>query len=423
MQNADQSSTGTGIEQEANVLSVSTILREAREASGQSLEEVASQSRISRKYLEALEEGRFAALPGNTYILGFIRTYAGHMGLDGDELVNQYKSNSENATDKTTLDFPEPLPETGIPGGTILFAGIVVAVMAYGGWYVATEEDNSRANMVAAVPERLADAMPDDDSADAADQPADAEVVEMPTIVEDVTEIKEAVTEEPEEPQPVTEVPETVTETVTNVEETVEVAPEPEPEVVETTVDEVVEQVVVEEVEAEVETASPEMIVEDTTEALDEQSSQELNEAQLRELQESMDAGSSTDTSTTETAVVEVVTEVLEAESSPEVAAEPRAPRSYGEEGSSRILITAITNSWTEVRDTITGELLLTRLLHTGDTYNVPNRPGITLVTGNAGGLEIKVDGKVVPPIGGTGTVRHDVALDPEMLKSGKASE
>ena len=130
MQNANQSSTGTDTGQKDDVFSVSTILREAREASGQSLEDVAHQSRISRKYLEALEEGRFGALPGNTYILGFIRTYADHMGLDGDELVIQYKRSSEGTTEKTKLDFPEPLPETGIPGGTILFAGIVVAVLA-----------------------------------------------------------------------------------------------------------------------------------------------------------------------------------------------------------------------------------------------------------------------------------------------------
>jgi hypothetical protein len=41
--------------------------------------------------------------------------------------------------------------------------------------------------------------------------------------------------------------------------------------------------------------------------------------------------------------------------------------------------------------------------------------------TGNAGGLEIRVDGKAVPGLGPKGAIRHEVALDAEQLKAGTA--
>jgi len=41
--------------------------------------------------------------------------------------------------------------------------------------------------------------------------------------------------------------------------------------------------------------------------------------------------------------------------------------------------------------------------------------------TGNAGGLDIQVDGKSVPVLGPKGAIRHRVALDAERLKAGTA--
>ena len=65
--------------------------------------------------------------------------------------------------------------------------------------------------------------------------------------------------------------------------------------------------------------------------------------------------------------------------------------------------------------------MLVTRLLAAGDSYEVPNRPGLVLLTGNAGALEIIVDGAAVPSIGGNGVVRRGVALEVERLKDGTA--
>tara|TARA_B100000676_G_scaffold313514_1_gene395917 strand:+ start:7537 stop:8508 length:972 start_codon:yes stop_codon:yes gene_type:complete len=86
----------------------------------------------------------------------------------------------------------------------------------------------------------------------------------------------------------------------------------------------------------------------------------------------------------------------------------------------SRVVILASEDSWVEVRDG-NGELLLTRVLRQGESYHVPNRPGLTLVTGNAGGLKFSVDGDDVNDIGPPGTVRRNVLLDPQALKDGTA--
>jgi cytoskeleton protein RodZ len=57
-------------------------------------------------------------------------------------------------------------------------------------------------------------------------------------------------------------------------------------------------------------------------------------------------------------------------------------------------------------------------VLKAGESYRVPDRPGVLMRTGNAGGLEITVDGKPAPPIGPTGAIRN-VLLEPQVLMSG----
>ena len=86
--------------------------------------------------------------------------------------------------------------------------------------------------------------------------------------------------------------------------------------------------------------------------------------------------------------------------------------------GGSRVTLRARLDSWVQVSGK-DDELLLTRILRAGDTYAVPNRPDLMLLTGNAGALEISVDGHVLPPIGPIGAVRRNVSLNPEDLLGG----
>jgi cytoskeleton protein RodZ len=72
--------------------SLGQALREEREARNISLEEIASTTKIVRRYLEALEGDRLDLMPGGFFIKGIIRTYARAVGLDPDEVVDRYKS-------------------------------------------------------------------------------------------------------------------------------------------------------------------------------------------------------------------------------------------------------------------------------------------------------------------------------------------
>ena len=99
----------------------------------------------------------------------------------------------------------------------------------------------------------------------------------------------------------------------------------------------------------------------------------------------------------------------------------PTAPTLGAASDPADIVILAKSDSWIQVRDGIARKLLVTRLLRAGDSYAVPDRPGLTLLTGNAGALEILVGGKAVAPIGGVGAVRRNVALDAERLRAGTA--
>jgi cytoskeleton protein RodZ len=88
----------------------------------------------------------------------------------------------------------------------------------------------------------------------------------------------------------------------------------------------------------------------------------------------------------------------------------------YGaQDGQARVVLHAVAASWIQVRDG-QGSLLITRVLKPGETYNVPNQDGLTMVTGNAGGLDIAVDGATLPRIGESGRVARNVSLSPERL-------
>jgi cytoskeleton protein RodZ len=91
-----------------------------------------------------------------------------------------------------------------------------------------------------------------------------------------------------------------------------------------------------------------------------------------------------------------------------------------GGQPSGQIDIRAVADCWIQVRSGEDQSLVFSRVLKAGETYHVP-RAGLVLRTGNAGALTLVVDGKPAPAIGGIGTLRRDVALDPQALLAGTA--
>ena len=74
------------------VMTVGQRLREAREAKGLSIEDIAAQTRIPTRHLASLEESDWAKLPAATYSIGFAKNFAGVVGLDRNEIGEQLRA-------------------------------------------------------------------------------------------------------------------------------------------------------------------------------------------------------------------------------------------------------------------------------------------------------------------------------------------
>lgn len=70
-------------------------LEAARLMKGITLQDVEDETRIRKKYVAALEAWRLTDIPGDVYVKGFLRTYGNFLGLDGEALVEEYKSAQE----------------------------------------------------------------------------------------------------------------------------------------------------------------------------------------------------------------------------------------------------------------------------------------------------------------------------------------
>jgi cytoskeleton protein RodZ len=74
------------------VFEIGNSLREARVRQQLELTEIELATKIRARYLRALEEESFDVLPAQTYVKGFLRTYADYLGLDGQLYVDEYNS-------------------------------------------------------------------------------------------------------------------------------------------------------------------------------------------------------------------------------------------------------------------------------------------------------------------------------------------
>jgi hypothetical protein len=82
------------------VFEIGNSLREARIRRGIDFPQAEVATKIRGKYLRALEDEQFAVLPAQTYIKGFLRTYAEYLGLDGQLYVDEYNSRFVSGSDE-----------------------------------------------------------------------------------------------------------------------------------------------------------------------------------------------------------------------------------------------------------------------------------------------------------------------------------
>jgi len=110
-------------------------LRETREQHNFSIEQVARDTHISKQYLEALEQEDFSIIPGETYIIGFLRNYAEYLSLNPEELVALYKNiqiQEQPLPMTELLDRSRPKSSSRI----IVVLAIILAVLGAGGYLI-----------------------------------------------------------------------------------------------------------------------------------------------------------------------------------------------------------------------------------------------------------------------------------------------
>ncbi|MEO6388345.1 MAG: helix-turn-helix domain-containing protein [Croceibacterium sp.] len=114
-------------------------LRTAREAQGLTIPQVAAETRIPQRHLETIEEGNFAALPARTYAVGFSRTYARLLGLDGEEVAEEVRAELD-AQDTGGRGRPasfEPGDPARVPSRALGWLSIAAVVMVLAGLFFA----------------------------------------------------------------------------------------------------------------------------------------------------------------------------------------------------------------------------------------------------------------------------------------------
>jgi cytoskeleton protein RodZ len=85
-----------------------------------------------------------------------------------------------------------------------------------------------------------------------------------------------------------------------------------------------------------------------------------------------------------------------------------------------KIVVRARLESWIQITNG-KKEVVFSRVLRSGETYTVPEEKGLMLTTGNAGGIEISVDGQKLKSLGTVGLVKRDIPLDAKKLRDGSA--
>ena len=317
---------------------IGALLRETRENFGGDVERIANALRIRAQYLVAIEEGRYDRLPAPVYALGFVRAYAIHLGLDGDEAVRRFKQEASGFEISRDLVFPVPLGERGIPHTRILAAAVLLLLAAYGAWYYLSSGGRARPERVSAVPSAL---LP----------PPAAPTTDGATSVPTTSALPPASVTPPATPTTSTTAP------------AVTLAPPPESG------------------------SSPP--------AAPPSSGTTNGVAPVLKPPPGMTKPQTAIEPPTQTAALP------SGDGGVSVTPGPGDTRTFGAtDAAARIVIRAKEECWIKVRDQ-NGATVFERLMKPGDVYRVPEQAGLALYAGNANALAVAVDGQDVPPLTG----------------------
>ncbi|WP_156289124.1 helix-turn-helix domain-containing protein [Oceanobacillus salinisoli] len=86
-------------------MDIGARLKEARVSKGLSLDELQELTKIQKRYLSAIEEGKLEVLPGKFYARAFIKEYANVVGIDPSELLEEHKEEIPKTEEEPTVEY------------------------------------------------------------------------------------------------------------------------------------------------------------------------------------------------------------------------------------------------------------------------------------------------------------------------------
>jgi cytoskeleton protein RodZ len=134
-------------------------LRAARLRRGDDLATISRALKIRKDHLEALEEDRIELLPGRTYAVGFVRTYAEYLGLDAGACVERFKSQIAGRGEEPspTIHVIDEDEHRRLPQGWKIVVAVVLVLLVYGVYQLLVPAANKTLSPpIAPVPSQLA---------------------------------------------------------------------------------------------------------------------------------------------------------------------------------------------------------------------------------------------------------------------------
>lgn len=135
---------------------VGNLLRAERKKKGLEIIDAEHATGIRAVYLAALEEGRYATLPGEVYVKGFIRNYGNYLGLDGAHLVQLYTDSLQGeplAVAPVTAAEKVESSRKKSSQRQVISTVIIVLLLAISAWSLYSWQKSSPTTPTAAKPE------------------------------------------------------------------------------------------------------------------------------------------------------------------------------------------------------------------------------------------------------------------------------
>ncbi|WP_411290996.1 helix-turn-helix domain-containing protein [Sphingorhabdus sp.] len=124
---------------ETTLKTVGEQLKLARERMGMGLADLAAKTRVPTRHLESIERSEFGALPGQTYTVGFVRSYARAVNIDEIAMVDALRvelSRSGHQGYQAPLQNYEPTDPARVPSRTLAWTAAAIAVILLAAYLV-----------------------------------------------------------------------------------------------------------------------------------------------------------------------------------------------------------------------------------------------------------------------------------------------